>query len=113
ATGAYSGNLSEPSERHLMPAIAHITPDAFQELIKRPRRIVKHRHLLSRLRQMRRQQHLLALRDLFGAPVQIRGSSKQRVWREPDPATRISRAFHRVNCKLDKVTCAIWIAHID
>ena len=52
---------------------------------------------------MRSQQNVLVLRDLSAASVQIFGSSKQRVRREPDPATRISRAFHRVNCTLDKV----------
>src|SRR5438874_805611 len=113
APGRCADNPGEPSEWRLMSAIAHITPDAFQEFIKRPRRIVKHRHLLARLCQVRSHQNVLVRRDFFAASVQIRGSSKQRVRREPDPTTRISLAFHPINCKIDNFAGATWIAHVD
>ena len=92
-----------------MPAVIHRPPDVSHKIVERPALIAKERHLLARFRQMRRQQNVIPMGDLFAAPIQILGSRKQRMRRQ----SPIRCGLQRFNCKINKLVCAFRRTHVD
>ncbi len=79
---ARAGHAEKKSQRRFIPAVIHRSSNAFHELVEWPRSSAEHLHLFARFRQVRREQNVFLLRDLFAPAKKIFRRCEQGVRRE-------------------------------